>query len=279
MAQDHRLQQQRFELKYLIPEEITRELRSFIRAYLELDDYGANKPNLAYPVHSLYLDSPGLETHYAGINGTKNRYKLRLRYYDDHEDSPVFFEIKRRVDNCILKQRCGVKREAVALLLSGELPDSSHLISREPRHLGSLQRFNLLMHHINARPKLHNHYQREAWVSPENNSIRVTFDRFIRCEPFFRPEAVVPMTKPIQVFPESVVLELKYTNRFPGWFREMVERFDLMQFSSAKYCEGVERIGVHRFCSEDACLQRWRATEKPAFWTEAAAGFLGLKHA
>jgi len=55
------------------------------------------------------------------INGIKNRYKLRLRYYDTNAKSPVFFEIKRRMNNCILKQRGGVRQEFVAYLLSGHL--------------------------------------------------------------------------------------------------------------------------------------------------------------
>ena len=51
---------------------------------------------------------------HASINGTKNRFKLRLRYYDSSPSSPVFFEVKARVDNCILKERCGVVRDAAA---------------------------------------------------------------------------------------------------------------------------------------------------------------------
>src|ERR1035437_9302770 len=119
MAQDHRLQQQRFELKYLIDESITLRIRDFVSSYLELDDYGAAQPNLSYPVHSLYLDSDDLKTHHASVNGTKNRFKLRLRYYDDKPETPVFFEVKARMDNCILKHPGGVGRGAFPLLLGG----------------------------------------------------------------------------------------------------------------------------------------------------------------
>jgi hypothetical protein len=265
MAQDHRLPQQRFELKYLINEGITSRIRDFVTSYLELDDFGAGQPNLSYAVHSLYLDSDGLKIHQECINGAKNRFKLRLRYYDDRPESPVFFEIKRRMDNCIIKQRCGVRREAIPLLLAGHLPGTEDLLSQEPRHLVTLQRFNLLMHQLGARPKLHNNYLREAWVSSTDNSIRVTFDRQIRAEPFFRPEAVVEMAHPARVFPEVVVLELKFTSRFPNWLGQMVHTFDLMQFSSAKYCEGVETLGWHRFL-DDGQTRAWREERvlKPA---------------
>jgi VTC domain len=247
MSQVHRLQQRRFELKYLIDEAITGSLRDFVSSYLELDDYGLGQPQLSYSVHSLYLDSDDLKTCQASINGTKNRFKLRLRYYDDLPTSPVFFEVKARVDNCILKQRCGVTRDAVPMLLAGQLPEPDHLLSREPRHLAALQRFNLLMNQLDARPKAHNNYAREAWVSPEDDSVRVTFDRHIRIEPCFVPKAITEMEHPIALFPDLVVLELKFTARFPNWFREMVRIFNLMQFSSAKYAEGVVVLGEHRF--------------------------------
>jgi hypothetical protein len=254
MSQDHRLPQQRFELKYLIEPNAAPLMRNFVSSYMEVDDYATGHPGLAYPVHSLYLDSADLKLHQACLNGARNRFKLRLRYYDDRPHSPVFFEVKARADNCILKRRCAVRRDAVALLLAGHLPEPDHLLSREPRHLATLQRFNYLLHLLQARPRLHNQYLREAWVSRDDNSVRVTFDRDIRAEPWFRAQPILEMTRPVRVFPEFVVLELKFTTRFPDWLKELVRQFNLMQLSSAKYCEGVELVGCHRFCNNDrAC--------------------------
>ncbi len=253
MAQSS-FQQQRFELKYLIQDEITRPLRDFISSYLEVDDFGSGRPNLSYPVHSVYLDSDDLKTHYATVNGTKNRFKLRLRYYDDKPATPVFFEVKARVDSCILKHRCGVKREAVPLIVAGQLPTQDHLFSREPRHMVALQRFNYLQHLINARPKAHNNYLREAWVSSHDNSVRVTFDRHVMIEPYAGLHAVVSMQNPVQVYPEYTILELKFTTRYPNWFKEMVRAFNLMQFSAAKYSEGIVTLGEHRFHNDERAL-------------------------
>ena len=256
MSQDHQLQQQRFELKYLVPENQTRSLRDFLSCYLELDDFGVGQPNFSYPVHSLYLDTDDLMTHQATQNGDKNRFKLRLRYYNDKPGSPVFFEIKGREGNCILKRRCPVRRDAVPLLLAGQLPDPEHLLSLEPRHYGALQRFNQLLLQFNARPKAHNCYLREAWVSPENNSVRVTFDRCIRIEPCFKAEAVIAMSRPLHIYSDNVVLELKFTNRFPNWFKELVRCFNLMQYSAAKYSMGVTLLGEHQFY-ESVHLREW----------------------
>lgn len=247
MPQDHRLQPQRFEFKYLIREEMTRALRDFVSCYLELDDFSAHRPNHSYDVHSIYLDSESLHTHRATVNGEKNRFKLRFRYYDGEAGSPVFCEIKQRVDNCILKRRCAIRREVVPLIVAGQLPGPEQLISPEPRHLVSLQRFNELMLRLNATPRLHNHYQREAWVSPHDNSVRLTFDRRIRVEPYFGSAAVVTMQQPTAIYSEFVVLEMKFTTRFPNWFNALISRFNLMRGAAMKYSGGVDIVGENLF--------------------------------
>jgi len=244
---EDQMQTSRFERKYMITERQADFVREFLRCRMVLDDFSVGKENYNYPVHSLYLDTDDLKTHHATQNGDKNRFKLRLRYYDDQPGSPVFVEVKRRENDCILKRRCPVRSDAVPLLLAGQLPDREQVLSDEPRHYDSLQRFHYLLLQFNARPKAHNAYLREAWVSAENNSIRVTFDRRILIEPFFKAEAVVPMTHPIHIYSECVVLEIKFSYRFPNWFEELVEQFNLVRYSAAKYSMGVVMLGEERF--------------------------------
>lgn len=242
----HEMQQQRFELKYRIDEMKARQVREFVAGYMELDEYGVGKPDYAYPVHSLYLDSEDLKTYWMTINGDKNRYKLRLRFYNDKIDSPVFFEVKRRMNNIIMKQRGGVRKEAVHWLLQGHLPDPDHMISQEAKHVIALQRFSQLMQELKATPKVHVAYLREAWVNPTDNAARVTFDRRVCAEPRFEPSFSTDLLNPAMPFGEEVILELKFTNRFPKWFKLMVEHFDLFQMGAAKYCDGIDGIGVER---------------------------------
>ena len=90
------MQKQRYEHKYIVREDAALALRDFVSSYLDLDPFGATQPNLSYPVHSLYFDSPDLHLYHTTINGDKNRYKLRIRFYEDRPKSPVYFEIKRQ---------------------------------------------------------------------------------------------------------------------------------------------------------------------------------------
>ena len=245
MGED-RLQLQRFELKYIIKESVALAVRDFVSSHLEIDEYGATLPNLSYVVHSLYLDASDLKLYHATINGDKNRFKLRLRFYENRPTAPVYFEIKRRVNNTISKQRGGVRRGAVNMLLAGQLPDPSQLVSQEPKQLAGLQRFCHLMNQLHATPKAHVAYFREAWISRADNSVRVTLDRQIRCDPEPTARLSTEMTNPVVVFGNEVVLELKFTNRFPDWFKELVRIFGLMQCGAAKYVDGITLLGEHR---------------------------------
>lgn len=251
MAED-KLQAQRLELKYIVNEDTALRIRDFVSSYLELDEFGASMPNYSYPVHSLYLDSHDLRLYQETINGTKNRFKLRLRFYDNRPESPIYFEIKRRMNNCIMKQRGGVRRAAVDELLAGHIPDAAHLTSKDTKPLIALQNFCQLMHQIRATPKAHIAYFREAWVSHNDNSIRVTLDREVKCEPEFTTRLDLNLKNPTYTFARDVVLELKFTNSYPLWFRDLVRIFHVMQSGAAKYVEGVAMAGEHRFTLEAA---------------------------
>jgi len=258
------VQQQRFEYKYQIREEVALAVRDFVRGYLDVDEFGAAQPNFSYPVHSTYLDSDDLYLHQTTVNGDKNRFKLRLRYYSDSPDEPIYFEIKRKMNNIVFKQRGGVKRNAVRLLLDGHLPAPEHLVSQDPRDLVAIQEFCKQMNRLGAKPKAHVAYMREAWISRFNNAVRVTMDRAVQCEPELEMRLATKMDRPVNVFSDVVTLELKFADRFPDWFRDLTRVFGLVQCGAAKYVEGVNLSGRHLY-----------ATERPA-QTEAPVESPGL---
>jgi hypothetical protein len=151
------------------------------------------------------------------------------------------------MNNIIVKQRGGVRRDAVEWLLAGHLPEPAHLVSRDPRQHIALQNFCKLAQDVRAGPKAHVAYLREAWISPRDNSVRITLDRAVRCEPEFLAHASTRMDNPVIVFGKEVILELKFTDRFPDWFKQLVRVFGLMQYAAAKYADGVTLLGEYRF--------------------------------
>ena len=239
------VQQQRFEIKYRITEEIASRVRDFIRGFLKPDEFSRGQ-NRAYPVFSLYLDSEDLKLYSSTINGDKNRFKLRLRYYEETETAPVFFEIKRRVNNTILKKRASVKREVVEALLLGEHPQLRHLTKPDGKQLVNLQQFMAEVRRINAKPRTLVTYLREAWMSHVDNSVRVTFDRGVHAAPESRAPWGNDLADAVRVFEEHVIMEFKYTDRMPRWGGEMIQCFRLVQTGAAKYVEGVDLTGERR---------------------------------
>jgi len=239
-----RLQDQRYELKYWLEESQALRVRQFVQSQLTLDEFSARQPDLSYPTLSLYLDSGGLETYWHTISGNKNRYKLRLRYYDDQPHTPVFFEIKRRENNVILKQRAGVKKSAVRVLLAGHLPAPEYLLNpHDAEGMFALQQFCHHVQELRAGPKMHIAYVREAYENPGDNSVRVTFDRRVESAPHHHDALVARSPSPHLVFGRTVILELKYTGRFPNWFRELVQTFNCMQEGAAKFAAGIYEKG------------------------------------
>jgi len=245
-----RMQASRFELKYVISEHKAQQVRRYVSSFLELDENGVGKPNLSYPVHSLYVDSDGMRTYWDTINGTRNRFKLRIRYYSDDAETPVFLEVKRRLNNCIQKQRVGVRREAVKMILRGQLPPPALVLARHSRHLLALHDFCWTAQQMQAGPKMHIAYFREAYLPKTDNSARVTMDRQVLSEPNPTGRLSTGMTTPMLVWGGAVVLELKFTDRYPNWFRDLVQIFELRQCGAAKYADGVTllsgRMPQHR---------------------------------
>ena len=256
-----RLQTQRFELKYLVREETARAIRRFVSCHLKPDEFAAELPNYSYPVHSLYLDSPDLTTYQAVQCGEKNRFKLRIRYYGD-DDATLYFEIKRRTNEVISKMRAKVRREAVQPLLSGQPPQLRHLASPDGKQLIALQEFCRLMHALDAAPKSHVAYMREAWMSPFANSLRVTFDRAVRCEPEFGAGLNTALGDAVTPFDEQVVLELKFVDRLPAWCGEMVRIFGLVRGGAPKYAQGISMLGEHRVSNRGVGLKVANGTRR-----------------
>jgi hypothetical protein len=245
MAQDHTLMASRYELKYLIPQRVALRVREFIQQHLELDEFGVGQPNLSYPVHSLYLDSDDWKIYWRTFNGDKNRFKLRVRYYNESSKTPVFWEIKRRMKDIILKQRCGIKRPYAHLVMNGQLPERSWMIAPDdPSEYKAIEEFFRLQYDLGASGKMHVAYDREAYVSAHNNEFRVTLDRHVRVATRFDQLLATKSPNPFVCTgtgddPEDVViLELKFTSRFPNFYRDLVRSFNLMQAGAAKYSEG-----------------------------------------
>ena len=246
MSFQHRLQASRFEFKYVIDDRTAMQVSRFLAGYLEPDEHAKRSADNSYPVHSLYLDSPDLVLFKQTAQGLKNRFKLRIRFYDGAPDSPAFLEIKRRVTDVIRKERAGIRRAGVELLLEGRWPDASYLIDEEgpEKTRRALQNFCDLYDTIDGQPCIYVCYVREAYVSPDSDQVRVTFDRQLIGSPFDRNTCLIPPSQGTVPKVGGVILEVKFSDRFPPWMQEMSEAFNLQRRSVPKYNMCIQAMGL-----------------------------------
>jgi SPX domain protein involved in polyphosphate accumulation len=246
MSYTHKMQTNRREFKYIVSESTAAGIRDFVRFHLIPDEYADPNNYNSYWIHSLYLDNPSLTLCNATLEGLKNRFKLRIRFYDDKSDDPVFFEVKSRVNDVILKERCAVHRASVDRLLHSPWAERSDLVKYNPKNLASLQRFLDLQNKLKAEGKVFVTYMREAYVSPHDDSVRVTFDRNLSSAPYNKELRVEPLPGWVQPKVDGVVLELKFTDRFPGWMGDLTRTFGLVRGTMAKYVYCVQSLGHHK---------------------------------
>lgn len=230
----------RCELRYAVPEDTAVALRDYVRGNLKLDEHCTARENFSYEVHSVYFDSDRLQLYWSSINGDENQLRLRLRFYGDNPDASVFVETKQRLKEYFVKERVAIRACAVASLLSQRNSNPDSLISRTRNHMVVLDRWCKIAQNPNAKPKVHVAFNREAYRTP---SASVTFDRLVRAEPASATGLSSEMQHPTLLFGDDVVVELKFMDEQPDFFRQIIHDFGLRSSGAEKYVDGLALIG------------------------------------
>jgi SPX domain protein involved in polyphosphate accumulation len=227
----------RFELKYLITLQQAEEFRSGLRAYLVPDEHGKN--NGRYTLSSLYYDSPGLRCYWEKVDGIKFRRKLRIRHYETDEpftrETPVFVEIKQRIDRVTQKRRVILPyTEALRLCNDRQIPD--HGADDED----TIEEIYTLLWQYNLRPVSIVRYERQALVGTNYDiGLRVTFDTSLA----FESQQLHLHEQPsgLLMLPANlVVMEIKINERMPYWLTEMLAAHNMQIIRVSKYCRSIE---------------------------------------
>jgi SPX domain protein involved in polyphosphate accumulation len=232
----------RSEFKYLISEHTAQTLCQIIRAYLALDPYMPPEQAEGYHVYSLYLDSPRLSLYRESVVGLKNRYKLRIRFYDELETSPAFLEIKSRTSECIYKLRAMVTKQSAHRLLCGLTLSPDELLTISDKSALALHQFCTNRNSLQAEGCAYVFYQREAYADPESGGVRVTLDRHLQGGPYHPDRGLALPLQSQQVAPNAIVLEFKFSGKMPKWMQDLVLAFRLKRVSFPKYVRCVDAL-------------------------------------
>ncbi len=232
----------RFELKYVADRRLVEAFRQELPARLERDPHGVDG---FYPIWSTYYDSPDLRFYWEKIDGEKFRRKLRIRHYGTPDeltgDTPVFAEIKQRVNRVTQKRRVRLPYEDALALCAGNPPEAF-----DPRDAAVLEEIETMVRQNMLRPTTVVGYVREAFFGrDEDSGLRVTIDSRIRgrdrdLDLRWQGEGgnryIIP--------PHLSVVEMKVNERVPYWLTELVARHNISLVRVSKYCQSIERFGL-----------------------------------
>lgn len=233
----------RFEIKYLVPQDQADELRAELRRHMDDDAYSGDG---GYPITSVYYDTQHLKFYWEKIEGLKFRRKLRVRHYGTADgltpESNVFVEIKQRVNRVTQKRRLSLPYRDALRLCSPEGYEPADKVSTRERAF--LDEVSTLVGGLDLRPTVTTGYHREAWVGREADlGLRVTLDHRLRGRDrdfHLASESVNRLTLP----PRLSVLELKANERVPAWVTDVTARMSLNVVRISKYCQSVQALGL-----------------------------------
>ena len=149
----------RYELKYRIRESKAQAIARYIQSYISPDKYSRRLPNFEYPICSLYFDSDEFDLCRETLEKKTNRFKLRIRFYDEDPKSPCFFEIKRRLNRIILKGRARINKDRIQSVIHGDI--ISDLKYKKDQEV--IRQFQFYLKMLQANPTVLVRYSRQAF--------------------------------------------------------------------------------------------------------------------
>lgn len=233
----HIRQFNRFELKYLVSIKQAEAVKASVRKYMVPDTYGNRDGR--YAIANLYYDSPDFRCYREKQAGIKFRRKLRIRHYEMGdvltEDTPVYLEIKQRVDRVIQKRRA-----ALSYLDALRLCNDRHMPECEPPDQALLEEIYVMLWRYHLVPTVIVHYNRQAFIgSIYDAGMRVTFDTDLTFQThplrLHEEQSSLPFLPP-----DWVILEVKVNDRIPHWLTELIALHNLKLFRISKYCKSIE---------------------------------------
>jgi len=211
----------RHELKFLVPDLTLEKLRYRLSTVMDSDEHHPE----GYTIRSLYFDDYADKCWNENLAGTDNRYKYRIRLYEDNINY-INLEKKYKYRGMTKKLMEPVDVDLVRSCLENGYYESAGKLAT-----------SLYAEHIKSgmRPKCIVEYDRYAFVEPIAN-VRITFDMNLRgsadVERFldFNEDFMIPVFKA-----GMHVLEVKYDEFLPKHILRLVDLNDLDRQSVSKY--------------------------------------------
>jgi len=236
----------KFEYKYIVPTEILSELRTLIDSFVEFDIHMKMGGPSGYTVRSIYFDTPQYNDYYETIHGLTVRKKIRIRGYNEqNQNSIVFLEIKRKNEKRVKKYRAPVKYQHLKDLLA--TGNTMQYILTDYGIKNALENSRRFLFHIYKsllQPMVIIIYEREAFFSKYDPSLRITFDKNLRS--IINPDInILFKEKNIKyTLTKHFILEVKFYDIIPSWLSSILNLLDIKLQSFSKYVTCIDDYNV-----------------------------------
>lgn len=230
----------RFERKYLMDFLVYEKVKEKLKYFLKYDPLGDKKGR--YAVSSIYFDSPDYKFYTEKTDGEKIRNKVRFRSYSDisgNSNSPIFLEIKKRINQNIFKKKLKLSSE-INLFLNNSPTKEEDIVSE----------FYLLKETYDLKAAAQVTYIRQALINNFFPKLRITFDYNIQCRNIDMDLKNIFCKN--QVLPKNqVIMEVKYNTIIPVFVKNIIENNNLTLTTFSKYCSSIDRLLIKKGFSKN----------------------------
>jgi SPX domain protein involved in polyphosphate accumulation len=227
----------RLEYKYLVPVAYLDRMRQDLSRYLAPDAYAVLRPGHEYTVRSIYFDSHDYKCYYEKLDGIYTRKKFRIRGYNSFEEkSPIFFEIKRKHDNFISKNRARISYEKLQKVMIDRHIDS-HFADEEKMYFDYFYYYYQLKQ---LEPKVLIVYNREAYECKFGSQLRITFDKDLHSKVVSNVHQLFEEDGLKSAYHREFILEIKFFQVLPQWIKNVLEKYDLTRLAVSKYTSSID---------------------------------------
>ena len=233
---------QRHELKYKISAEQVEFLKQNLKDYVTEDKFGFSK------IMSLYYDTPDYRLIRTSIEKPLFKEKIRLRSYGlATQTSPVFLEIKRKIEGVVYKRRVQttVKQSNDFFAYKGEISEDTQ-IARELKYFRD--------YYKTLAPACLIMYDRLAYKGTDGIRITIDYDIKYRITDLSLDKSVEGNKL---LDDGSSILEIKAQGAYPLWLVKILEEGKIYKTGFTKYGTVYKNhiINIHGKVKEDGNIQ------------------------
>lgn len=219
----------RKEEKYIISKSIYEEIIKECGEKVIADDY--SKDNSFYQICNIYYDTQDNNLIRTSLQKPQYKEKIRLRSYGTpNQNSKVFLEIKKKYKGCVNKRRTTFNlKEAYRFANTGTISEIKDYMNNQ-----IINELSYAIKIYKIIPKVYLAYKRQAFFGANNPEFRLTFDKDIIAR-----RSDISLENGIfgerVIAEDKMIMEVKYNERMPLWFIEILRHNNLQKTSFSKY--------------------------------------------